>query len=147
MRHAAAWLAWTAALFWLWLLLAGDWNRVEFVAAVTAAALAGAVAEAGRARLGARLGLAPRELAAAWRTPLQIAVDFGILAWALVLSAARREVVRGGFHERRLEPGSGGLSEWAATLSPNAYVVELDRHAKTVLVHDLLEHRHSESPL
>ena len=33
MKHVAFWLGWWVALFWLWLLISGDWNRIEVIAA------------------------------------------------------------------------------------------------------------------
>jgi hypothetical protein len=79
-------------------------------------------------------------------------VDFGIVVWALLASVARREVVRGSFRSRELDrkrdAGGAGPRAWvalAASYSPNAYVVDVEPDA-TVLVHDLVPHRRSESP-
>ena len=36
MRHVLSWLA----LFWLWMLLAGEWNRQQWIAAAAAATIA-----------------------------------------------------------------------------------------------------------
>ncbi|HET7568713.1 MAG TPA: hypothetical protein VFJ91_12015 [Gaiellaceae bacterium] len=154
MRHALAWLAWAAPLFWLWLLLAGEWNRTELVAAALAAAIAGGVAEVGRARLGLHARVGGRELAAARGVPLAIVVDFGILAAVLVQSLVRRRVVRGVFRSHELDAGGSDAAgvgrrawlEYAATISANAYVVEIERERGLVLLHDLVPRRASEKP-
>lgn len=155
MKHARAWLAWSVPLFWLWLLLAGEWNRTELVAAALAAGIAGAVAEVARSRLGVAVRLGRRELAAARGVPLAIFVDFGILLVALGRSLRRREVVRGVFRSHEFDPGdadAAGLGrrawiEYTATISPNAYVVEIERERGLVLVHDLVPRRSSEEPV
>jgi hypothetical protein len=142
------------AFFWLWLLLAGEWNRTEWVAAAAAAGVAAALGELARRSARLRARLLPRALASAWTVPHQIVADFAILLWALAASLIRREVVRGRFVARSL-PASGrgadavGLRAWiglAATFSPNAYVVGFDPDEKLVLVHDLVVARSSEKP-
>ena len=45
MKHVLAWVAWWLALFWLWFLLVGEWNRQELVAAALAATIAATLAE------------------------------------------------------------------------------------------------------
>ena len=47
-RHVAGWLIWWIALFWLWMLVAGDWNLIEWVAAASAAAVGATIAEVAR---------------------------------------------------------------------------------------------------
>jgi hypothetical protein len=145
-----AWLA----FFWLWLLLAGEWNRTEWIAAAAAAGVAAALGELARRSARLRARLRPRALASVWALPHQIVADFGILLWALAASLIRREVVRGRFVARPF-PASGrgadavGLRAWiglAATFSPNAYVVGFDPDEKLVLMHDLVVARSSERP-
>lgn len=135
MRHVLSWLA----LFWLWMLLAGEWNRQQWIAAAAAATIASLLV--GRVRLA--------WVAGAWRVPVAIVVDFAVLVWALLRSAVHREVVRGEFVRRPWRSDDEGLRALAgllATYSPNAYVVELDRHRRVVLVHDLVPFRKSEEP-
>jgi hypothetical protein len=82
-------------------------------------------------------------------------VDFAILVRALLVSAARRRVVRGEFVSREIEGGSAvtravGRRAWAvlvASYSPNAYVVDLDPATGQVLLHDLVRNRASEEPV
>jgi hypothetical protein len=76
-----------------------------------------------------------------------VLVDFVVLTYALLASLARRRIVRGVYRANRL-PAIGGWAgiTLAATLSPNAYVVEVDRKSRTALVHDLVPLRASEKP-
>lgn len=151
-RHVAFWAGWWAALFGLWLLLAGQWNPKEIVAAAVAAAVASSVAELARTRTGFSARLPLRALRDLPQLPAMVVVDFGIVVWALLASAARREVVRGSFLSRELgrkEDAAGvGPRAWvalAASYSPNAYVVGVEADG-TVLLHDLVPSRKSESP-
>ena len=150
MLRLAAWIAWWVALFWLWLLLAGEWNRVEIVAAVCAATLGASLAEGIRAFTGVKVRIPPRDLARAWSVPFIVLVDFGIVMGVLFASAWRREVVRGRFVARDFDPGGGfGSRAWrtyVATVSPNAYVVDADAERRTILLHDLVPFEKSEEP-
>jgi hypothetical protein len=84
----------------------------------------------------------------------QTFVDFGILMWALVLSAARRRVVRGTFRAHSLTAGGDGPRgvgtrawiTWAANISPNAIAIDIDKERDLSLVHDLIPNRSSEKP-
>jgi hypothetical protein len=152
-KHVAAWIAWWIGLFWLWLLLVGQWNREEVVAAAIAATIAASLAELARVRtgFGARIPLSgvadlPQALGA-------VAVDFGILVWALVLSVVRRRVVRGELYSRALTDArrarGTGPRAWTtivASYSPNAFVLDIDPETRRVLLHDLVRHRASEEP-
>jgi hypothetical protein len=153
-KHVAAWVAWWLALFWLWLLLVGEWNREELAAAAIGATVAASIAEFARTRtsFGARM---PRwALADVPRVLAMVLVDFGIVAWALIVSLAHRRVVRGELVSRRLERGTVaargvGPRAWtalAASYSPNAYVIDIEPETSTVLLHDLVPRRSSESP-
>jgi hypothetical protein len=150
MRRFAAWIAWWIALFWLWLLLAGEWNRVELVAAGCAATAGAFIAEGVRAFTGVKVRIPVRDVASAWTLPVMVFVDFGIVIGALLRSAVRGEVVRGRFVARDFDPGAGfGSRAWrtyAATVSPNAYVVDADEELRVVLLHDLVPYRKSEEP-
>jgi hypothetical protein len=152
-KHVAAWIAWWIGLFWLWLLLVGQWNREEVVAAAIAATIAASLAELARVRtgFGARIPLSgvadlPQALGA-------VAVDFGILVWALVVSVVRRRVVRGELYSRALTDArrarGTGPRAWTtivASYSPNAFVLDIDPETRRVLLHDLVRHRASEEP-
>jgi hypothetical protein len=152
-KHVVAWLVWWVALFWLWLLLVGQWNREELVAAAIAATIAATLAEVARARtgFGARIPLgALSDLPPALG---MVVVDFGIVIWALLVSVARRKVVRGELFSRELTDPSRaqgtGPRAWTtvvASYSPNAFVLDIDPATRRVVLHDLVRHRASEEP-
>jgi multisubunit Na+/H+ antiporter MnhE subunit len=150
MTRVAAWTAWWIALFWLWLLLAGEWNRVELVAAALAAAVGASLAEGVRAVTGAKVRIGVRDLATAWMVPAIVFVDFGIVTFALLRSALRRERVGGRFVVRDLDPALTGSSRawrmYFANITPNALVVDVDDEQRVVLLHDLVPFRKSEEP-
>jgi hypothetical protein len=152
-RRVVGWLVAWIVFFWLWLLLAGEWDRQEWIAAAAAASVAATIGELARRYGRLRARVRPRVLAGAWTVPARLFVDFGILLWALGVSLARREVVRGRFVARPFPAGRGaeavGRRTWtavAATFSPNAYVVGFDPDEKLVLLHDLVVARSSEKP-
>jgi hypothetical protein len=154
-KHVVAWIAWWLALFWLWFLLVGEWNREEVVAAAIAATIAATLAEVARMRTGFRARVRLRDLAAFPQAFGMVFVDFGIVVWALLVSIARRRVVRGELISRELQGASAvadaaGSRAWAvlvASYSPNAYVVDLDPETRQVLLHDLIPYRASEEPV
>jgi hypothetical protein len=153
-KHARAWLSWWVALFWLWLLLAGEWNRLELVAAAVAAAIAASLAELARTRTDLRATLPLRAFADVPQLLGMVVVDFGIVVRALLVSIVRRRVVRGRIVSRELDRGAraahgAGPRAWtalAASYSPNAYVIDIERETRTVVLHDLVPNRSSESP-
>ena len=155
MKHLVAWAVWWVALFFLWLLLVGQWNREQVVAAAIAATLAGGAAEFARSRTGFAAAFPVRALADVPQALGMVVVDFGILVWALLASVARRRIVRGELVSRELPAGSRvtrgpGLRAWTvlvASYSPNAYVVRVDSEQRHVLLHDLIPNRKSESPV
>jgi hypothetical protein len=154
-RHVVPWVAWWVALFWLWFLLVGEWNREEWVAAAVAATIAASLAELARTRTGFRIRVPLRGLADLPSALGMVFVDFGIVTWALLESAFRRRVVRGRLVARELESGAAaargvGPRAWAVLLacySPNAYVIDVDPEERTVLLHDLIPYRASERPV
>jgi hypothetical protein len=149
-KHVLAWATWWFALFWLWLLISGDWNRIEWIAAACAAAVAATIAEFARTRAAVAPRVPLRWVARAWSVPARIFVDFGIVTWALFRSIVRRPVVRGEFRAHSFPAGEGqgvrAWAVWAAQFSPNAYVVDVDTERDLVLVHDLVPSRKSEQP-
>jgi hypothetical protein len=137
-RHAVAW----AALFWLWLLFVGQWNLRQWIAAAVAATIATAIGSVAVRAAGIDLRVPPAWIVKAWSVPAMVAVDFGILMWALV----RRP--RGVFVERPFEDEGDSVRAWATVVSgfsPNAYVVEIGEGR--VVLHDLIRNRASESPI
>jgi hypothetical protein len=151
-KRVVAWAAWWIALFWLWLLLVGQWNREQVVAAAIAATLAGVGGEFARTRTGLGAPLPLRLLADVPRALWTVVADFGIVSWALVASVLRRRIVRGELVERESAAAGGGTGTRAwtvlvASYSPNAYVVDIDSETERVLLHDLIPHRKSEEPV
>jgi hypothetical protein len=152
-KHVRAWIAWWIALFWLWLLLVGQWNREEVIAAAIAATIAASLAELARVRTGFGARIPLGGLADLPQALGMVVVDFGILVWALVASVTRRRVVRGELFSRELTDKSRaqgtGPRAWTtivASYSPNAFVLDIDPGTRTVLLHDLVRHRASEEP-
>ena len=114
MKHVLPWVAWWLALVWLWMLLVGEWNRVEIVAAAIAATIAATLAEFARVRTGFAARLSLRDLEVLPKALGMVFVDFGILVWALLVSIARRRVVRGELVSRESAVGEGfGPRAWA----------------------------------
>lgn len=154
MKHVVAWVGWWLALFWFWFLLVGEWNRQELGAAAIAATIAASIAEFARTRTGFGARAPLRGLADLPEALAMVVVDFGIITWALAASLARRRVVRGRLISREfggatpVAPGVGphALAMLLSSYSPNAYPIDVDQEAGTVLLHDLIPNRRSESP-
>ena len=151
MKHVVVWVAWWLALFWLWLLISGDWNRIELIAAACAATVAATIAEIARTRAGVEPHVPLHWIGRAWSVPGRIFVDFWIVTWVLLLSLVRRRIVRGEFRAHRFPAREGqgvrAWAVWAAQFSPNAYVVDVDTERELVLVHDLVPSGRSEQPV
>lgn len=147
MRHVLPWLAGWLAFFWLWQLLAGEWNHIEWIAGAAAATIAATLGEVARSLGGLRPGVRAEWVAASRSVPFAVVTDFGILMWALV----RRR--RGVWVRRTLPPAFADRASgraWlalAATYSPNAYVVDVDEDEGVVVLHDLVRSRSSERPV
>jgi hypothetical protein len=152
LQHGAAWLLWWTSLFWLWMLLVGEWNRIEWIAGACAATLGASGAELARALSGLRVRIPLRDLRSAWTVPAMVVFDFAIVVGALLASPVRRSLVEGRFLARDFAGGGRGLAPerfgrrawrgYAANVGPNAYVVDLDD--ETVLLHDLVPYGRSE---
>ncbi len=153
-KHLLPWLGWWLALFGLWLLLVGEWNGEQVVAAAIAATIAASVAEFARKRTGLSAPLPLRVLAEVPAVLGMVFVDFGILTWALFAGIARRRIVRGELIARESPRGSWvtqgtGPRAWTvlvASFSPNAYVIDVDPEQRRILLHDLVPYRKSEEP-
>jgi hypothetical protein len=153
-RHLKGFALWWVGLFWLWMLLAGEWNRIEWIAGACAATAGALLAELERSLMGLRFRIPLRTVASAWSVPLTIVVDFLLVLGLLFRSLVRREIVRGRFVAREFDPvgpdprsfGIRAFRTLAANYSPNAYVVEVDAEQGLVLFHDLVVWRRSEEP-
>lgn len=147
MKHVLPWLAAWLASFWLWQLLSGEWNRIEWIAGASAATVAATVGEVARARVVERGGVPLRWFGKALAVPHMVIADFGVLVWALAVSAGRRRIVLGAV---RTHPFSERVAvrAWASVLasySPNAYVIDVD--AERAVMHSLVPWNRSEEPI
>lgn len=144
MKHVAAFLLFFVALWWFWMLLVGEWNHTEWIAATAAAAVGAAIGEVARTRAAAAPGMPLRMLASVPSALGMVVVDFALVMWALLV---RRP---GAFRTTASDvAGDERLRAWAtyvATLSPNAYVLDFDPEAGTVLTHHLVPLQKSQEP-
>jgi hypothetical protein len=148
-KHLRAWAGLWIVLWWLWLLLAGEWNRYEWIAATAAATVGATVGEIALVRARVRVRVPLKWLTRGWTAFLVVFSDFAVVMWALVRSALRREVVTGEFRTKDFGRSTTGVRVWRnllANYSPNAYVVDIDTERNVVLLHDLIPLRKSEEP-
>jgi multisubunit Na+/H+ antiporter MnhE subunit len=140
------WLAWWAALSGVWLLLVDTVRLDELLVGIVASAITATVAAAvhrlGYIRFWPRLAWA-RELP---ELVLAVVVDCGLLAQALWRKVVRRQPVRGQtlrvpFHhggDNGRDGARRALVNFAVSLTPNSYVVDIDPEGDSLLVHRLV---------
>jgi hypothetical protein len=153
-QHARAWLVAFVVLWFGWILLAGEWNVDQWIAATGAATVAATVVEIARSRSGVSARVPFAWVRRGHSAFLQVFVDFGIVLWVLARSALRREAVSGSFYAHESDmTGDGaaavGVRAWRTLLadySPNAYVVDVNHETGLVLLHELVPRRSSEEP-
>ena len=154
-RHFIGWLCFAGLAFWLWMLLVGEWNEIELLAAVIAAILTATFAEYVRTVASLPLRVPLRRLVSLVSALAMVPVDFAILAAMLVRGIVTRRMPRGRFVVRDWTEATGedaearGVRAWsafAANFSPNAYVIDIDSEQEVVLLHDLVPLRKSEQP-
>ena len=145
-RSTATWLAWWVALWLVWLLLVDTVQPDELLVGAGAAAVAATVGTVVQHR--GYIRFSPR---AAWllETPYLIGgivVDCGLLAVALWRRVVGRQPVRGEtirvpFHHGG-DTGRDGarraLVNFAVSITPNSYVVDIDPEGDSLLVHRLV---------
>lgn len=137
MKHAAPFVFWFVALWWLWMLLVGEWNHQEWIAAACVAAVAATVGEVARTRAEAHPLRGIARVVELHSVVPMIVVDFGLLMWALLRALMTRRIPDGSFRPcEATDPWTAVL----ATFSPNAYV--LDEHE----LHRLVPFAKSEEP-
>jgi hypothetical protein len=145
-KHLRSWICFLVVLWWLWMLLVGEWNNYEWIAATAAACVAATIGEVARtsAKVHARIPFST--LRSGWSALLVVFSDFAIVMLALFTG-------RRGTFRRHAAPAEGddpeavGIRVWTnllADYSPNAYVIELE-HGEALL-HDLVPRRRSEQP-
>jgi multisubunit Na+/H+ antiporter MnhE subunit len=145
-RSLALWLAWWAVLFVLWLLLVDTVQWEELVVGSAAAAVSATVAVVLLRR--GYLRFHPR---AAWLGEIpwlvwDVIVDCGLLAGALWRKVVLRQPVEGvtirvPFHhggDNGRDGARRALVNFAVSLTPNSYVVDIDPEADSLLVHRLV---------
>jgi multisubunit Na+/H+ antiporter MnhE subunit len=141
-----SWLAWTVALFVLWLALVGAVDSLELIAGAGAAAIGAFAAEAVRERglLGYRFRA--RWLLRAWRPVYRIVPDFGVLMLALARALISRRRPTGAYQAIPFPAGgddaeSAGLRAFSAavgSLAPNSVVIDIDSKRGRMLLHKLV---------
>src|SRR4051794_31261581 len=99
------------------MLLVGEWNRYEWIAAAAAAAVAATIGELARSSAGVSFRVPLRVATESWSVLYQLFVDMWIITSALVQSVVRREIVRGSFRTHPFDAGgddrrSIGMRAW-----------------------------------
>jgi multisubunit Na+/H+ antiporter MnhE subunit len=146
-RLAALWVAWWCALALVWLALVDTLQADELIVGAVSAALAASVAvvvhRRGYIRFWPRLAWL-REVPYLVR---DVVVDCGLLSVALWQRVVLRRPVHGvtirvPFHHGG-DTGRDGarraLVNFAVSLTPNSYVVDIDPEGDTLLVHRLVD--------
>ena len=154
LRRSGVYALWWAGLYALWWLYVGSWSAWDAVwgAGLATLATAAAVAASGTRPGSRRLGR--RWAAEVGSAVPQVVLDFAVLCDVLVRSLlAGRRGPHGRFVTRHTDETGEDASArraWAtlvATLSPNAYVIDVHRETGEALLHDLRVWSRSEEPL
>ena len=148
-----------ASILWilmlgLWMLLSGSLVLSELLAGAAAATIAAVAFEAVRRQGLLRFRPRARWLLRALGLPWRLFSESVVVSWALLKSLALRRPVRGRFREVPFSTGGTDarsqarrvLVTTAASLSPNAYVVDVDPENDTLLIHELVP-RSAEGPI
>jgi hypothetical protein len=128
------------------MLLVGEWNHFEWIAATAAAAVAATVGEVARSAARVHARIPAPWLLRGWSAFPVVFSDFATVLWALV-TRRRGSFVRRAAPANGDDPDAVGIRVWAnllADYSPNAYVIALE-DGETFL-HDLVPKRQSEKP-
>jgi multisubunit Na+/H+ antiporter MnhE subunit len=138
-HDVVAWLRWWLALFLLWIAFVDNVFGVELAAGVGAAALGATAALVARMEERTRkFALTPRQLVALLGPAARIVPDF----WRVVVAIPKRPQGRTRHMPipASLRDSAGGraLAVASGSLTPNSVVVDIDREAGTMLVHELL---------
>jgi multisubunit Na+/H+ antiporter MnhE subunit len=146
-RFAALWLAWWVALLVIWILLVDTFDPEELLVGALAAAISATVAVAVHRRGYIRFWPRARWLLQVPYLVWDVGVDCGLLAVALWNRVVRRRPVRGEtirvpFHHGGDDGRDGArraLVNFAVSLTPNSYVVDIDPEGDSLLVHRLVD--------
>ena len=142
MKHAAAFLLFFVALWWLWQLLSGEWSHYEWIAAAGGAVVAAVLAEVAVSRTNGRARFPLAILRAAPQAFAMVFADFATVMVAL--PRRQRGVVR---RTKFRYPDDEPHRTWAAIVgdwSPNAYVIDIADGESTT--HHLVRRDASQRP-
>jgi multisubunit Na+/H+ antiporter MnhE subunit len=143
-RRALSLLAWFAVLEGLWAVFVGTRQGIELVAGLIAAAAGATLAELLRSLGLEAYRIDLRLVADAWKLPVNVVFDFGVLTWVLARSLARGRRVRGEWvtvPSRTVGGWQRAFGAIAGTASPNAIVVDVD--GERALLHALEPNVHT----
>jgi hypothetical protein len=144
--HLRSWLCFFVCLWWLWILLVGEWNHFEWIGATAAAAVAATLGEVARTAAGAHARIPAPWLLRGWSAFPVVFSDFATVLWAL-FTGRRGSFVRHAAPAVGDDPEAVGIRVWTnllADYSPNAYVIALEEGE--AFLHDLVPRRQSEKP-
>jgi multisubunit Na+/H+ antiporter MnhE subunit len=145
MRSVLALVFWWLVLCGLWLLYVGQHTKENAVAGALAAAISVGFA-ALVARLGLyRFGFRARLLARAATLPWHLVREFAVVALALLRGRPAGRFVEYDVPAR--SAGDRALVGLLGSITPNAYVVDVDRDQDRALVHELDPGRSKGGPL
>jgi hypothetical protein len=90
-----------------------------------------------------------------YRLPILLVADSFRVCWVVIRQLALRRERTGHFRavrydacgEDEIDVARRALTEWAASVAPNRYVIGVDRESGTLLVHELAETKGSLDPL
>ncbi|MDQ4058175.1 MAG: Na+/H+ antiporter subunit E [Actinomycetota bacterium] len=148
-RNIGHWLAWWALLAALWLLLTGSFDPYEMGAGAVAAAVAATTATLVKAESVMRFDPEIAWLLRAVRLPRRIFVDNLVVLGAAVRHVTGRRRAVGAFRAVRFRTGGEdsrsatrrALVISAITVTPNTYVVGVDKDRDLILCHQLVPAR------
>ena len=152
MRFSRAWTARAAglalraaALYLVWLVIDDNIAQPELftgaVVAMLALALAIVVRRSSTVHAQVRMSMLRR----VWRLPLLLVADTARVGVTVLRSLTRRHGPHGRFRAVRYratkdsspDVGRRVLTEWAASIAPNRYVIGIDTDAEVLLIHEL----------
>jgi hypothetical protein len=146
-QRALFWLVWWLVCLGLYLLLVFEFELLEVLAGMVAAAFAATAAELVRSRGYAPFAADPRWLGKLLRLPREVLEDCFVLARALALQVTGRKRIEGSFRVIHFEGCSGddprsesrrAVAKWLGGMAPNTYVIGFDEKRDSVLVHQLV---------
>ncbi len=147
MKAVAVWLAWWVFLFLVWMLLASTQATAEVTVGMVVAAVAATAAEVVRRSRLVQVrpwGLLPRR---PWRLLGTVVSDCWLLTGAFWRQLRRRQDNVGAFRGIAFDAGADDDPHAAArramvtaliSLTPNTYVIGIDREQDNMLVHELV---------